>query len=99
MRARDACLRGRCVEQDSLTFRPTPSGSNAPSPPFRYCPKKGREHIIDVLDQGVAAGMSVLRVWSHSVTDGWSMINGAGSYNESIIEGLDFIVAEAGKVR
>jgi len=89
-------------------------GSSAPSPPFRYTPKKGRDHITSVLDQGVAAGMTVLRsaspphfflllrsiarpVWTHSVTEGWGMINGAGSYNESIIEGLDFIVAEAGK--
>ena len=59
-------------------------GSNAPSPPFRYTPKKGQEHIRTVFDQGVAAGMKVVRIWAHSITPGWVMQPAPGHYNETM---------------
>ena len=59
-------------------------GSNAPSPPFRYTPKKGQEHIRAVFDQGVAAGMKVVRIWAHSITPGWVMQPTPGHYNETM---------------
>ena len=72
-------------------------GSNAPSPPFRSTPKLGQEHLLNVMNQGVAAGMKVLRVWAHSITPGWEMQTGPDSYNETVLKGMDFVMDEAHK--
>jgi hypothetical protein len=72
-------------------------GSNAPSPPFRSTPKKGQEHLLNVMNQGVAAGMKVVRVWAHSITPGWEMQKGPGSYDEKVLKGMDFVMDEAHK--
>jgi mannan endo-1,4-beta-mannosidase len=62
-------------------------GSNAPSPPFRSTPKKGQEHLLNVLNEGVAAGMKVVRMWAHSITPGWEMQKGPDSYDEKVRAG------------
>ena len=72
-------------------------GSNAPSPPFRSTPKLGQEHLLNVMNQGVAAGLKVLRVWAHSITPGWEMQTGPDSYNETVLKGMDFVMDEAHK--
>ncbi len=72
-------------------------GSNAPSPPFRSTPKKGREHLVNVMNQGVAAGMKVIRVWAHSITAGWEMQKSPGQYDEKVLQGMDFVMDEAAK--
>ena len=72
-------------------------GSNAPSPPFRSTPKLGQEHLVNVMNQGVAAGMKVIRVWAHSITPGWEMQTGPDTYNETVLKGMDFVMDEAHK--
>ena len=72
-------------------------GSNAPSPPFRSTPKLGQEHLLNVMNQGVAAGMKVIRVWAHSITPGWEMQTGPDRYNETVLKGMDFVMDEAHK--
>ena len=98
-------------------------GSNAPSPPFRSTPKLGQEHLVNVMNEGVAvrapetavaarlrvltstrhpfchpqAGMKVIRVWAHSITAGWEMQKGPGSYDEKVLKGMDFVMDEAHK--
>ena len=72
-------------------------GSNAPSPPFRSTPKLGQEHLLNVMNQGVAAGMKVIRVWAHSITPGWEMQTGPDTYNETVLKGMDFVMDEAHK--
>jgi mannan endo-1,4-beta-mannosidase len=72
-------------------------GSNAPSPPFRSTPKLGQEHLVNVMNEGVAAGMKVIRVWAHSITAGWEMQKGPGNYDEKVLKGMDFVMDEAHK--
>ncbi len=72
-------------------------GSNAPSPPFRSTPKLGRQHLTNVMDQGVAAGMKVARMWAHSITPGYAMQTGPNAYNETVLAGMDFVMDEAHK--
>jgi len=45
----------------------------------------------------IRQGMTVVRIWAHSVTPGWEMEPSAGVYNETVLRGLDFVIAEAGK--
>ena len=60
-------------------------------------PQKGQTHIVNVMNQGVAAGMKVMRVWVHSITEGWEMQTAPGIYNEKILHGMDFVMDEAHK--
>lgn len=70
--------------------------SDAPEP-FRYTPKCGREHIVDVMNDAVKSGLKVMRAWAHTITKGHETQREPGEYDEKILEGMDFIMDEAGK--
>jgi len=57
----------------------------------------GREHLANLMNAAVDNGLTVLRMWTHSVTPGRELQPEPGVYDEEIFEGLDWIIAEAGK--
>jgi len=71
--------------------------SEAPSPPFRSTPLKGKQHVLNVMDTGVKAGLKVIRLWAHSMTPGWELQTGPTTYNEKVLVGMDFVMDEAAK--
>lgn len=75
------------------------AASGAP-PPFRNLPKLGRDHITNVMNQGVENGLKVMRVWASTITEGWETYDykdGVVTWNEQILQGMDFILDEAAK--
>ena len=72
------------------------AASDAP-PPFRHLPLPGREHIVRQMNEAVDAGLKVMRLWAHTITDGHALQTKPGEFDENILKGLDFVLAEAGK--
>jgi mannan endo-1,4-beta-mannosidase len=70
--------------------------SEAP-PPFRHLPLPGREHVVRQMNEAVEAGLKVMRMWAHTITEGHEMQKSPGVFDERILEGLDFVLSEASK--
>lgn len=70
--------------------------SDAPAP-FRWTPKCGREHIVSVLNRAAEDGLTVMRAWAHTITEGHAMSPAPGEYDERVLEGMDFVMDEARK--
>jgi len=71
--------------------------ASAAPPPFRHLPLPGREHIVRVFNEAVTSGMKVVRMWAHTITEGHAAQTSPGVWNEQVLEGMDFVLAEAGK--
>lgn len=72
------------------------AASDAP-PPFRHLPLPGREHIVRQMNEAVDAGLKTMRLWAHTITEGHALQTRPGVFDEDILRGLDFVLAEAGK--
>ena len=72
------------------------AASDAP-PPFRHLPLPGREHIVRQMNEAVDAGLKTMRLWAHTITEGHALQTRPGEFDEDILRGLDFVLAEAGK--
>ena len=72
------------------------AASNAP-PPFRHLPLPGREHIVRQMNEAVSAGLKVMRMWAHTITEGHALQTKPGEFDEEILLGLDFVLHEARK--
>lgn len=51
----------------------------------------------DVLDIAVRNGFTVMRAWAHGVTGQYATMPKPGEYDEGLLRGLDYALAEAGK--
>ncbi|EIE27597.1 glycoside hydrolase [Coccomyxa subellipsoidea C-169] len=51
--------------------------------------------IREQMDAAVAAGFTVMRAWSHGVTQNYALQTSPGVYNEAMFRGLDFALDEA----
>lgn len=60
-------------------------------------PKPGREHLAQMMNRAVESGLKVLRLWAHTIVEGRELQPNAGTYNEEIFQGLDWINDEARK--
>jgi len=60
-------------------------------------PKPGREHITNIMNRAAMSGMTVLRMWAHTIVEGRSLQTASGEYDEEVFKGLDFINNEARK--
>jgi mannan endo-1,4-beta-mannosidase len=47
------------------------------------------------MNAGVAAGLTVLRAWSHGVTANYALQTSPGVYNEAMFRGLDYALDQA----
>ena len=72
------------------------AASDAP-PPFRHLPLPGREHVVRQMNEAVANGLKVVRMWAHTITPGHAMQPEPGAFDEDILEGMDFVMDEARK--
>ncbi len=54
-----------------------------------------RQLIREQMDAAVAAGFTVMRAWSHGVTQNYALQTSPGVYNEAMFRGLDFALDEA----
>jgi len=72
------------------------AASDAPAP-FRHLPLPGREHIVRQMNEAVSVGLKVMRMWAHTITAGHAMQPEPGVFDESILQGLDFVLHEASK--
>ena len=70
------------------------AASDAP-PPFRHLPLPGREHIVRQMNEAVDAGLKVMRLWAHTITEGHALERPASSTRTSC--GVDFVLAEEPK--
>ena len=66
-------------------------------PPARHLPLPGREHIQRLLNEGVAEGLKVVRVWAHTISKGNEVQSRPGVWDEDALRGLDFFLDEARK--
>ncbi|KAK3281273.1 hypothetical protein CYMTET_10927 [Cymbomonas tetramitiformis] len=67
------------------------------TPMGRRNPYPGRFHLNNLLNEAVAAGFTVIRVWGHTVVPGRELMSEPGVYNEEIFHGIDYILDEARK--
>ena len=70
------------------------AASNAPAP-FRHLRLPGKEMIVRLMNQGVATGMKVMRLWAHTITEGFATQTAPGVWNEDILLGFDFVIDQA----
>ena len=56
----------------------------------------GRQMITDQMNEGVDSGLTVVRMWGHTITPGHALQPSLGNYNESIFEALDWILVSEG---
>jgi hypothetical protein len=48
--------------------------------------------ICTLFNQAVASGLSVVRMWGHTITPGFAFQTSPGQYREDIFESFDFIL-------
>jgi mannan endo-1,4-beta-mannosidase len=72
------------------------ASSNAP-PPYRWTPKLGIEHVTNQLDVAVKTGLKVVRIWAHTITEGYALRPTKTTWNERALKGLDFFISECEK--
>ena len=58
-----------------------------------------RSNVTAALQQARQAGMNIARTWAFNDGDWNPLQSSPGHYNEQVFQGLDFVVAEAGKYK
>jgi mannan endo-1,4-beta-mannosidase len=53
--------------------------------------------LLEAYDTAVRSGFTVVRAWAHGVTPEYATMDKDGEYNEGLLRGLDFAIAEARK--
>jgi hypothetical protein len=48
--------------------------------------------ICTLFNQAVASGLSVVRMWGHTITPGFAFQTSPGQYREDIFQAFDFIL-------
>lgn len=57
-----------------------------------------KSQVLEVLDDAKAMGLQVIRTWAFNDGEGWNALQTSpGVYQEKVLRGLDFVIAEAGK--
>ena len=59
--------------------------------------EKAATSLRELFDITARNGFTIVRAWAHGVTPDYSIINEDGTYNEGLLRGLDYAIAEARK--
>merc|ERR1712157_134146 len=54
-------------------------------------PLPGREHLTNIFNEAVDAGLYVIRMWAHTIVKGRALQPEPGEYEEEFFQGLDWI--------